>query len=92
LRGIAAASRDADDPVDELRRLQDLNRELLSVASGPQALSAVLWYLLTVNDADPTALEVVLEQPLGSPGTEALPSKVAKRVAKKVTLTSSSSC
>jgi hypothetical protein len=55
------------DPVGELRRLQDLNRELLSAASGPQALSAVLWYLLTVNDADPAALEVVLEQPWDLP-------------------------
>jgi predicted transposase YdaD len=65
-----------DDPVGELRRLRNLNREVLAAASGPQALSAVLWYLLTVNDADPAALEVILHQTLGPPGTEALMAKM----------------
>jgi predicted transposase YdaD len=71
-----------NDPVGELRRLQDLNRELLSADSGPQALSAVLWYLLTVNDADPAALEMVLDQTLGPPGTEALMT-TAQRIAEQ---------
>lgn len=70
------------DPVGELLRLQDLNREVLAAAHGRQALSAVLWYLLTVNDADPQALEVVLEQTLGAPGTEALMT-TAQRIAKE---------
>jgi hypothetical protein len=71
-----------NDPVGELVRLRDLNRELLAADSGPQALSAVLWYLLTVNDPDPKALEVVLDQTLGPPGTEALMT-TAQRIAKE---------
>jgi hypothetical protein len=70
------------DPVGELLRLRDLNRELLAADSGPQALSAVLCYLLTVNDPDPKALEVVLDQTLGPPGTEALMT-TAQRIAKE---------
>jgi predicted transposase YdaD len=65
------------DPVGELRKLRNLNREVLCADSGPQALSAVLWYLLSVNDADPQALQVVLEQTLGPPGTEALMTKIS---------------
>jgi hypothetical protein len=72
------------DPVGEMLRLHDLNRELLVADSGPHALSAVLWYLLTVNDPDRHALERVLEPTLGPPATEALMT-AAQRIAKEAT-------